>query len=110
MPEKTAVSLRVLVIASALEGRWIAVCIDRYMVGHGNSPQEAADALKVIFRMEVERGVERGFRQDPLEHLSQAPPAYHDAYAAADAPPPPRAHTKRKNVHATLEQRMALSA
>lgn len=90
--------LRVLVRPSALAGRWVAVCIDRYMVAEGDTPQKAAKALHSVFRAEA------AYRKT-LDHLPAAPRKYHDEFNEAILPPQPRA--VKRDAHVAFEQRLA---
>ena len=73
--------LRVLIKRGKLPNRWVAICIDRYMVAEGDSPEEATHALHRVYRTEITLRKQPG--ADPLAHLPQAPAAYHSEYENA---------------------------
>lgn len=103
---ENVLALRVLIRPSEQPDRWVAVCIDRYMVAEGDSPESAAQALDMVLRAEMSYGVELGYRRDPLERLPSAPHKYHDAFEAGIVPPPPRRRKTQQHVSLEFEQRL----
>ena len=103
---KKSLALRVLVWPNGLPDRWVALCLDRYMVAEGDSPEEASTALERVCRAEVAYGVERGFEEHPLERLPPAPHKYHAAFEAAVLPPKPRMRKTQQHFSLELEQRL----
>ena len=61
--------LRVLIKRGKARNQWVAICIDRYMVAEGDSPEDAARALHREYQRETARHPDLG-------HLPQAPAAY----------------------------------
>ena len=108
---RNQMALRVLIGPSELPDRWLAVCIDRYMVAEGDSPEEAANALKRVFRAEIALGLEMGFEDNPLERLPKAPKKFEQLFNNKSvSPPPPKRRTQQQSYAAEFEQRLALSA
>lgn len=103
-------TLRVLVMQSALPNTWLAVCIDRYMVAEGDTPKKAATALDRVFRAELAYGIEHGNERDPLDRLPPAPAEYHKMFKQAVSPPPPVRHKRMKTISLDFEQRLAAVA
>ena len=103
-------TLRVLVMPSALTDTWLAVCIDRYMVAEGDTPENAATALDRVFRAELAYGMEHGNNSDPLDRLPPAPDKYHEMFKKAISPPPPVRHKRMKSISLDFEQRLAAAA
>lgn len=97
--------LRVLVKPSELPDRWLAVCVDRYMVAEGDSPKDAVKALDRVVRVEVAHGVEKGY-ENPLKRLSKAPAKYLDAFESASMSPAPKRRTTPKRFATEFEQRL----
>ena len=109
MNEAVEVPLRVLIKQSELQGVWVAVCIDRYLVAQGKSPLEACESLKACVRAAVEHGVQIGFKEHPLEHLPEAPARYLADFEAGTTPPPPRTPVTRSKVRTDFEPRLAVA-
>lgn len=76
MAESNEGALRVLTKRGSLPGRWVSICIDRYMVGEGNSPEDAVESLYRVCRAEMTLGT----GDDPLGHVPEAPPEYREEY------------------------------
>ena len=72
-------NIRILVRPSVVEGLWVAVCIDHYMVGEGPTADAALKGLFRVFAAELELAKERG----TALALEPAPQRYHDAYEEA---------------------------
>ena len=70
------VNLRALLKRSAVPGRWVAICVDHYMVAEGDSPDEAMIALDRVAQSERSFGTS----EEPLGHLPKAPRKYRVAY------------------------------
>lgn len=79
MVEPRPLTLQAFVKRSSVPGRWTAVCVDRYMVAEGDSPDEAMLALDRVAKTEREFGTD----DDPLGHLPKAPHKYRVAYEEA---------------------------
>ena len=110
MSETTRPLLRVVIGPSELPDRWLAVCIDRYMVAEGDTPEAAGKALDRVVRSEIELGVKLGFKSDPLARLPKAPGKFEVTFNKALSPPPPRRRTRQQSYDAEFEQRLAVSA
>lgn len=80
--------LRVLVTRGSLENTYLAICLDHYIVGQGNSEEEACRMFGATFAAEVAYGIAHGNIQDPLKGVPKAPQKYWKMFSAAQVPGP----------------------
>ena len=79
-----ASQIRVLLFPGDLEGVWLAVGLEHYIVSQGNSMEEAA---KYFFRSMLEEQVVAkeigGVKGSPFQHIPVAPRRYWKMYESA---------------------------
>ena len=82
-------TLRAVLKKGSLDGAWIAVCLERYIVAQGNSPDDALREFKAMLAAEIIRGIERGNADQPLAGIEPAPAKYWDVFETAEPHDPP---------------------
>ena len=102
--------LRVLTRPSANPPRWVVICIDRYMVAEGDTPQEALANFDRVLVTEMALGVKAGHLDDPLKNLPPAPEIYRREFDNGWTPPPPKRVKQSNNIKLALESRMAMTS
>lgn len=69
MPRRT---IRTLVDRGELDGTFVAVCLDHYVVAQGDSPEDALGNLQLMLAGYLCLGIENQ-SDDPLRELAKAP-------------------------------------
>ena len=75
--------LRIL-LKQGKSGVWLAICLERYIVAQGDTPEAAQQQLALSLAAEIVLGVQMGNSPEhPLEGIPQAPIRYWDMYEQA---------------------------
>jgi len=59
-------------------GRWMAVCLEKYIGSQGKSPQDALKGLRIVYRGFLDEA--RGQGKQPFDHIGPAPQKYQEMY------------------------------
>ncbi len=80
-PEKGgSVALRLLVTESELEGSFVAVCLEHYIVGQGGTPNEAFLNFQSVLASELAYGIQHYGTDHILDDIPPAPREYVDRF------------------------------
>ena len=69
-------NLRVLITKGNLENTYLAIGLEYYIVGQGNSEEDACQKFGATFAAEVAYGISHGNVKNPLEGIPKAPSKY----------------------------------
>ena len=87
--KQQGIILSVLMMEGSLDGVWIAVCLERYIMAQGNSKHDVIRELKAMLAAEAIYGLEHGNPMQPLAGIEPAPAEYWDVYETAVPCDPP---------------------